>query len=225
VTVSSALPAFPANHAVDEDIRTYWSAATGDPGEWIASDLGAPSKVRAVQINYADQDAELLGKHAGLAHRYLLEASLDGHQWRTIVDKTTSDQDAPHDYIELAEPVEARYIRLENHGVPTGKFALSGLRVFGLGHGAPPDAVTGLEVSRGASERRNAWLRWPASPRAVGYVIYAGASPDKLYTSVMIYGAVDYYFRAMDRDRAYYFQIEAFNENGISPRSEVIEAP
>ena len=78
VQVSSALAAFPANYAVDEDIKTYWSASTGDAGEWIMSDLGEASDIHAVQINYADQDVTLLGKTPGLFHQYVLQTSLDG---------------------------------------------------------------------------------------------------------------------------------------------------
>ena len=37
----------------------------GNKGEWIQTDLGNISTVNAVQINYADQDAEFLGKAAG----------------------------------------------------------------------------------------------------------------------------------------------------------------
>jgi hypothetical protein len=225
VTVSSMLGGFTANLAVDEDIKTYWSAATGDAGEWIVSDLGAISQVHAVQINYADQDATLMGKHAGLSHRYLLQTSVDLQTWTTVADKRESTVDAPHAYLEFAEPVAARYVRLENVAAPTGKFALSGLRVFGRGPGSPPEPVNRLEALRGASERRNAWLRWPASTHATGYVVYCGIAPDKLYTSVMVYGAVECYIRILDRDRPYYFQIEAFNEAGISARSEVVMAP
>lgn len=38
----------------------------------------------------------------------------------------------------------------------------------------------------------------------------------------MIYGKNEYYLNALDRSDAYYFQIEAFNSNGISPRTPVI---
>ena len=40
VTVSSTLGGYDANNAVDEDIKTYWSAESGNEGEWIQSDLG-----------------------------------------------------------------------------------------------------------------------------------------------------------------------------------------
>ena len=51
-----------------------------------------------------------------------------------------------------------------------------------------------------------------------------GISPDKLYTSVQVFGANEYYFKSMDKDRTYYFQIEAFNENGIGTRGPVIKS-
>jgi hypothetical protein len=224
VAVSSTLGGFGPNFAVDEDIKTYWSAATGDRGEYFVSDLGNVSSVRAVQINFADQDATLMGKCPGLFHQYLLQASLDGKRWETIVDKSGNRADVPHEYVELSEPVEARFIRIENLHVPTGKFALSGLRVFGHGHGPKPNPVEQFVVLRGKSDERNAWLRWQASAEATGYMIYVGVAPDKLYTSQMVYGANECYFRAMDRDKTYYFQIEAFNENGVSDRSGTVKA-
>jgi len=224
VRASSTLGGFVPNLAVDEDIRTYWSAATGDSGEWFESDLGAPSAVRAVQVNYADQDAAVMGKVPGLCHRYRLLASADGERWTVIADKSANRADVPHDYIELHDPVEARHVRIENLHVPTGKFALSGLRVFGLGRGARPEPVRSFTALRGESERRNAWLKWRISADATGYVIHAGIAPEKLYSSIMVYGAGEYYFRAMSKDRAYYFRIEAFNENGVSDRSPLVKA-
>lgn len=224
VQVSSTLGGHAANFAVDEDVRTYWSARTGDSGEWLQSDLGAVCTVRAVQVNYADQDAEIVGKRPGLYHAYKLSASMDGGSWDLIVDKSANQSDAPHDYVELPAPVEARFVRIENVHVPTGKFALSGLRVFGLGRGPRPTAVECFVALRGDAERRNAWLKWRAVDLATGYVIYAGPTPEKLYTSMTVLGANEAYFRALDRDRPHYFQIEAFNENGIGPRSAVIKA-
>ncbi len=223
--VSSTLGGHVPAYAADEDIKTYWSAATGSAGEWIESDLGSICDVRAVQLNYADQDAELLGKQAGISHKYRLYSSTDGSSWRLLADKSGSVTDTPHAYLEFPAPVEARFIKLENVSVPTGKFALSGLRVFGKGRGKKPEKVGSFVALRGAGERRNAWLRWRLSDDAVGYTIYAGSSPDKLYTSITVYGRNEYYFNAMDKDQPYYFRIEAFNENGIGERSELVEAP
>lgn len=60
VMASSTLGAFNTNNAVDESSKTYWCAKTADKGEWFQTDLGQVSTVNAVQINYADQDAEFL---------------------------------------------------------------------------------------------------------------------------------------------------------------------
>jgi hypothetical protein len=37
----------------------------------------------------------------------------------------------------------------------------------------------------------------------------------------MVYGKNEYYFNGLDRSDVYYFQIEAFNNNGIETRSEI----
>jgi xylan 1,4-beta-xylosidase len=201
VQVSSTLGAFSANLAVDEDMKTYWSAATGNKGEWLQTDLGALSTVQAVQINYADQDAEFMGKQQGIYHQYKLYHSADGKNWKVLADKSSNRTDVPHDYIELAAPVKARFIRLENIHMPTGKFAISGLRVFGKGNGAVPDTVQHFIALRGDSERRNAWLKWQVNERATGYTIYTGTAPGKLYTSIQLSGVNEYYFTAMEKDR------------------------
>ncbi|PWT74595.1 MAG: xylosidase [Bacteroidetes bacterium] len=225
VLVSSTYGSYGANMAVDEDIRTYWSAATGKPGEWIQTDLGNLSTVRAIQINYADQDVDtsFLGKIKGLYHQYKLWQSADGKNWKILVDKSSNKTDVPHDYIELPVAVETRYLKLENIHMPTGKFAISGLRVFGSGHGKIPDTVKNFIVLRSDHDSRDALLKWFAVDAATGYNIYYGIAPDKLYNSVMVYADNQYYFKPMDKGRPYYFCIEAFNENGISERTHVIK--
>jgi len=225
VLVSSTYGGFCANNAVDENIKTYWCAASADKGEWLQSDLGTVSTVRAVQINYADQDATIMGKQPGLFHQYNIYSSLDGKDWQLLVDKSKNESDIPHDYVELPKPVEARFIKIENVHVASGKFALSGLRVFGIGHGQRPDAVENFVALRGDSERRNVWLKWRAVDTATGYTIRCGVAADKLYNNIMVYaGTNEYYWSGMDADKPYYFQIEAFNENGISDKAPVIQA-
>jgi hypothetical protein len=67
-------------------------------------------------------------------------------------------------------------------------------------------------------------LKWGHDTKATGYVIYSGIAPDKMYTSVQVFGTNEYYFKSMDRGKTYYFQIEAFNENGIGARGPIIES-
>ena len=221
VQVSSTLGGYRANYAVDESIKTYWSAATANPGEFIQTDLGGLSTVRAIQINYADQDAEFLGKSAGVYHQYKLYHSLDGKTWQLLADKSRNRTDVPHDYLELPKPVKTRFIKLENVHMPTGKFALSGLRVFGRGPGAKPAAVQNFVVLRTEKDKRSAWLKWAPVDDAYAYNVYTGLAPDQLYICMMVHGANEYYFKGMDKDRPYYFTIEAINENGVSARTPV----
>jgi hypothetical protein len=216
VQVSSSYGGLGANNAVDESMKTYWCAATANKGEWIISDLGAVSTVHAVQINYADQDATILGKDNTIYHQYKLWYSTDGKKWTMLVDKSANKTDVPHDYNELKTPVEARYIKLENVHMAAGKFAISGLRVFGLGHGAKPEPVKEFITWVADKDKRNAWIRWSPVANAYAYNIYFGTAPDKLYGCVMVHNANEYYFKAMDKEQKYYFAIEAINENGTS---------
>ncbi len=226
VQVSSTLGGFAANNAVDEDIRTYWSAATGNAHEWIQTDLGSLSTVQAIQINYADQDVDssFLGKIPGIYHQYILWESTDGKNWKKLIDKSANKTDIPHEYLELKSPIHTRYLKLENIHMPTGNFAISGLRAFGKGSGTRPDTVQQFIVLRSEDDSRNALIKWITVNKATGYNIYWGISPDKLYNNVMIYNDNQYYFKSMDRGKTYYFSIEAFNENGISDRIKPIES-
>lgn len=176
-----------------------------------------------MQINYADQDAEFIGKQTDIYHQYKLYYSVDGKKWSVLTDKSNNKKDVPHDYVELSNPVQARYIKLENIHMPTGKFAISGLRVFGNGNGAKPDTVNEFSVFRTKKDKRSAWIKWSPVDNAFAYNIYTGLSPDKLYNCIMVHGANDYYYKAMDKELPYYFSIEAINENGVSERTKVIE--
>ena len=226
VQVSSTLGGFNANFAIDEDIKTYWSAKTDSDKEWIKSDLGDVVIINAIQINYADQDVEFKGKSKNVFHKYKILSSNDAKNWKVVVDKSKNNVDVPHDYIEFEKPIKTRYLKLENIKMPTGKFAVSGFRVFGKSNQKVPNKVKNFVALRGSNqnggERKNAWLRWQVEDSADGYVIYFGKSKDKLYNSIMVYGDNQYFFTGMDSPDRYYFQIEAFNSGGISDKSDVV---
>jgi hypothetical protein len=223
VQVSSTLGNYTANQAVDELIKTYWSAATGNKGEWIQSDLGTVSTVNAIQINYADQDAAFLGKSEGVYHQYKLYYSLDGKKWNMLVDKSNNKTDIPHEYVELVQPVQARFIKLENINMPTGKFAISGLRVFGNGNGSKPVTPQDFIVLRTEKDKRSAYIKWKPQDDAFAYNIYYGTHPDKLYSCIMVHSNNEYWMKAMDSQKTYYYCIEAVNENGVSERTATIK--
>jgi len=225
VQVSSTLASYNANNAVDENIKTYWSASTANKGEWIQTDLGKMATVHAVQINYADQDVDSnrLGKWPGQYHQYRMYYSADGKKWILLVDKSNNKTDIPHEYVELAAPVQARYIKLENIHMPTGRFAISGLRVFGNGNGVLPDTVKQFIVLRTEKDKRSAYIKWSPVDNAFAYNIYYGTAPDKMYNCIMVHNSNEYWFKAMDNRQPYYLTIEAINENGVSARVKTIK--
>lgn len=227
VSVSSTFGGYNANNANDENMKTWWSAASGNSGEWIQSDLGSISTVHAIQINYADQDvaSDHLGKinDGEQFHQYKLYSSADGKKWTVLVDKSASKTDVPHEYIELPVPLQARFIKLENIHMPTGKFAISGLRIFGNGNGAKPGSVKTFMVLRTEKDKRSAWIRWSPVENAFAYNIYYGTHPEKLYNCVMVHDQNEYWFKAMDSQQTYWFTIEAINENGVSEKFKTIE--
>ncbi len=53
--------------------------------------------------------------------------------------------------------------------MPAGKFAISGLRVFGNGNGEKPAAVQDLIVLRTEKDKRNAWIKWRPANDAYAY--------------------------------------------------------
>lgn len=231
VQVSSTFGGYHANHAVDELAKTYWSAASANKGEYIQTDLGNVCTVNAVQINYADQDVSFpkemdtifLGKTIGLYHQYKMYYSVDGKKWTVLVDKSNNKTDVPHEYVELNSPVQARYIKVENIHMPAGKFAVSGLRVFGNGNGDKPGKVENFIVLRTEKDKRSAFIKWKPVDNAFAYNIYYGTHPDKLYTSIMIHANNEYWMKAMDSQKTYYYSIESINENGVSERTEVMK--
>ncbi len=223
VEVSSELSGHPKKFSANEDIRTFWSAKTGDKGEWISMDLQKECTVNAIQINYAENETKIFGRNADIYYQYLLEYSADGKNWKTLADKTQNKTDVPHDYIELAKPVKARYIKLTNYRVPDGTFALAGLRVFGNAGGKAPSEVQNLNLIRSETDRCVVDLSWTKIPGVVGYNIRYGTSKDKLYQNYQVLGTESLTIRSLNALQKYYFTIDAFNENGISKGKNIIE--
>ncbi len=221
VRTSSSVGTYTGENALDENVKTFWLAGKADDQQWLELDLGAPSVVHAVQVNFHDHKSDMYGKIMGLRHRYAVEGSTDGRTWKVLVDRRESYKDVPNDYVELGAPETVRYVRYVNVSVPTPHLAISGLRVFGKGSGRAPAVVKAFSVQRGA-DRRDAMITWDAVPNAHGYNILWGIAPDKLYSSWMVYDAQQLLMKSLTTDQSYYFAIEAFNEAGISTRTKPV---
>jgi hypothetical protein len=223
VKASSYQGEYAAKNIVDENVKTFWLAEKNNDQQWLEIDLEKPGKVYAIQLNYHDYKSNLYGKVPGLYHRYLIEGSIDGVSWLTLVDRKNSFKDVPNDYVELGTPQTVRYIRYKNIHVPTPNLAISDLRIFGVGQGKAPTAVKNFVVNR-HTDRRDASITWDQQSDCQGYNILWGIAPDKLYNSWMVYGKHSLELKSLAVDQTYYFAIEAFNENGILEKTKVLKA-
>jgi len=205
----------------DENIRTYWVAENNSDSIFVEVDLTEAMNVKAIQINFQDYNAEIFGRPDTLKQQFVIEGSLDGEQWEMIADYSENERDQPHAYLELIKPVKARYVRYRNVYFPNKYLAISEFRVFGNGEGPVPAQPADFEVER-QKDRRNADLSWNEVADATGYVIYWGIRKDRLNNSALMYGQNSYELRALNVDQPYFYQVEAFNENGISERSEIL---
>ena len=218
VTASSSLPGHAPGNAVDENIRTWWSAAEKKSGEWLQIDLGVPQELRAIQVNFAEEGITGQNRTPDFAQRYLLESSLDGKSWTILADKRENKADVPHDYLELIRPVEARYVRITDFGTPgDGNFSLRGLRLFGKGHEAPPTGVSSVSVERMGESRRTALVNWPSVSGAEGYVVRYGITPETLHNQFEVRGTNSLEITSLNSDPGYWFAVDSFNSSGVTP--------
>jgi hypothetical protein len=217
--------------AVDENVQTWWRAATATPGEWLSVDLGCSMTVYAVQVNFADdpevektcpgqlvQTPDMMRyiDSAEQPTRWRLEYSLDGQNWSVLADRWNTDTDLPHDLVVQEAGVSARYVRLVIRQVPYAVApCISGLRIFGKGRGKAPQPTdytakrtTSLDFEVSAAHQSD----------TAGYNILWGSRPDRLYHSYMVMG------HCLDRKRigglikgqTFYVRVDSFNENGIT---------
>jgi hypothetical protein len=223
VTASSSLPEYEAEKANDEQVETWWSAQTGKAGEWWQIDLGKPMKVNALQINFADQDFTLRATNSYFNYQYYVEYSTDGSTWKRLIDRTLNAKDMPHELIPLTESVQARFFRITNTREMSGKFSISGFRIFGNGGGKAPELVSHFKVIR-KEDRRRVEFNWDKVDNATGYIIRWGIEKNQLTNSTMVMGDNQLEAGYFNRDSPYYFSIDSFNENGITHDKKVYES-
>lgn len=221
IRASSHHELYKADNAVDENVKTFWVAENNNDQQWLEIDLRNVGTVYAIQINYHDYKSNIFGKAQGLHHLYSIEGSIDGKNWVMMVDRRSGYMDVPNDYVELDSPQVARYIRYKNIHVPTPKLSISDVRVFGRGHGQSPARINNFTVHR-YEDRRDAMLTWDPQQDSTGYNVLWGISPDKLYSSWMVYEKTFLELKSLTVDQSYSFSVEAFNENGISERALVV---
>ncbi len=218
--VSSSLANHTPELAADENVRTWWSALTGNADEWFEMDLGKPCRVNAVQANFAEQDCTAGSLRLPEdSHRYRLLGSTDGKDWLVLVDRSQSQTARPHDYVVLHDARTLRFLKIENVRMPAGgKFALRDLRVFGHGGEAPPPLVAAPQAARHADDR-NVTVHWQPVAHADGYLVRFGTAPDKLWQCIQVQtgSTSSLTFHALNRGVNYFWRVDAFNGSGVTP--------
>ncbi|MBK7260137.1 MAG: family 43 glycosylhydrolase [Ignavibacteriae bacterium] len=226
VTATGYAPGHAPIALTDEDPRTYWLAENTPAGQWVILDLGAACTVRALQVNYTDHQSGIYRMDSTVYTQFRIFASVDSVQWNLIADLSHEKRDRPNAYIELPAPVHARYIRYEHLHVSANHLAISDIRVFGQCNVPLPAVAVGLTVRRHEDER-DATISWDPVPGVVGYNILWGIAPDKLYQTSQVFADRPCLLelRALTVGQGYHVAIEAFNEAGVSRRSEVVALP
>lgn len=227
VMASSTRDTFNVAKITDENPRTFWVAKRHLPGEWVTIDLGKVYDVNALQVNYTDYQSNIYDNDTTKVYtQFKIYHSADGKQWEKIVDLTNEKKrDRPNAYMELAKAVKTRYIKYEHVYVGSPNLAISDIRIFGRGSGHAPKTPDKFEVRRD-DDPRNAFVSWRKVPGATGYNILWGIKKDKLYQTYQVFGdqPSTLEVRALSKGVDYYFAIEAFNENGVSPMSDPLPA-
>ncbi len=217
-----------ADQITDEDARTWWKAKNHEAGQWAEVDLGETYDVRAVQINFADDQIkrktpagmnlkvefhESRGIDQKQATRWKLEGSKDGKEYFIISDKWDADTDYSHDFIVEESGIAARFLRLTIREVPyQAPPCVSGIRVFGKGNGKLPEKTADVAAERiGELDMKVSWK----PDMAVGHNVLWGYAPEKLYHSYMVYGKSEVKIRALIKGQPVYVRVDAFNEGGI----------
>lgn len=225
-TASSFVDGHEPEKATEENVQSWWRAASANRTEWLQIDLGREFDVHAIQINFADDkiDIPCPGQIVGgsqaryieerdLTTQWKLTGSVDGKDWFVIEDKSDAQTDLSHDLILREEGFRVRFLRLSDMAVPYGQQpCVSGLRVFGLGQGEKPAAPV-FTVRR--DNNLDMTVSIQPQENTLGYNILFGSSPEKLYHSYMTFKAGDQRIGALIKGRDYFVRVDAFNENGI----------
>lgn len=218
---SSFLEGYEPGKGADEIVETWWSAKSGNIGEWFAIDLGKPMTINAIQVNLADQDFKVRPPHGKIPYRYHIEVSDNGRDWHKVAGQYADGVDMVHRLFVFDEPLTANFVRIMNDAHVDGRFSLFDLRVFGNGGGKVPASVKGFKAMRDKKNKTIYRFSWNPVEDADGYVISWGIDPMNLTHQTMVDGNT-YEARYFNRDSKYYFTITPFNENGMGKPSAMI---
>ena len=226
-TLAAPTPgAFSADNVTDENPRTFWVAARNEQGQTLTVDLGAAKTLRAVQVNFADYQSKRFEDAPDIYTDFRLEFSLDGRLWAPLASTGPEHRDRANAYLELPNPVRARYVRYVHGHVGAATLAISDMRVFGNAGTDTPPAPRDIKAVRGA-DTREMTVTWQPVRGAVGYNVRWGIRADRLNLSYQVFHdrGTTLTLRSLNNGVAYDVAVEAFDENGVSRTSQIVHVP
>lgn len=230
VIASSQLDECKKENVVDESIKTMYSSASSNPGEFLEIDLGKQYLITSIQVNFGDYHTkkkkaprkeyggtisqERYIEDEEVKYQYKLLVSEDNQNWQSFesVDILTT---LPH-RLAVCEKM-ARYVKIIFENAPYNQnFVLSGLRVFGKDiNGSLPKQVEKTTAKR--IDNTTGIISFEKSSDAIGHCIRLGISEDKLYNSILLYDDNEYKITFLNSEvDTYYYAIDSFNETGIT---------
>ncbi|KAA2261549.1 alkaline phosphatase [Solihabitans fulvus] len=155
-------PSLSGDKAVDGDTTTRWASAVSADPQWLRVDLGQPSTVHRVQLNW----------EAAYAKKYRIEISDDGVHFSVV---TTVDNGRGGTDTLSGLNAHGRYLRFVGTTRATKYgYSLWEIQAFGTadstGDTQPPTRPTGLTT--GAVTANSVALSWSPSTDNVGVVGY-----------------------------------------------------
>jgi hypothetical protein len=142
---------------------------------------------------------------------------MDKKNWKMLSDKTSNTKYQTNPYEELSIPIQAKYVKITNYRVPNGTFSISGFRIFGSGTDRKPKRITSFRAVKDYRDPQVIKMSWEMESDATGYNIRFGTDKDKLYHSYQVFKTTRLTIRCPDKSDDYWFAIDTFNENGVTP--------
>jgi putative membrane-bound dehydrogenase-like protein len=165
-------------NAFDGDASTRWCASGPSDHEWLQVDLGAPTKLTGVRIDWEFDNVPYF-------HR--VEGSTDGRNWRNLVDASKNRRKGADEDDFNADGI--RYLRVVYLGKPGGGWG--SIREFEV-YSDKTERLDPEQLRREADQRHLSDVKGPdgfdltlfAAPPLANYPVFLSAAPDgTLYVS------------------------------------------
>jgi xylan 1,4-beta-xylosidase len=124
--------------AVDNSMTTWWLPSSDDAQPTLTSVFAAPATVHAARVIWRDVGLDTRNGAAPGPFRYRIEVETASGAWKTVIDRSQSEEDFLIDYREC-EPTLGSRARLIVLGAPKGiQPAVAEFTVFGVTERSTP---------------------------------------------------------------------------------------